>query len=527
MSAPTPQDGRHELLEPYLQRLRAFLRARGDEKRQLTIPSEPIPLVLSIEERKAAWSVLCDETVAWTDPSAWIPLGAGLHLALAAALEDTPGADSGGGSGRLGAIAAVAAGYTEALRQAIAATVAGGRTEEAKRLSSFRNKLLGILTLLRTTSAGSAPPVTEAELVGASSDLSPEGSPEATPSIDTQAATDPELQPYLRRAAAFFRARGNEKRPLTISFGKRTLSLSAWERRVVWESLCEGGATAREWHRLIPECVAVQLALMLSLDELERADGNAGPEPAVREALQGVVSLAAGVVQRLRGQVERAIAAGALDDAKQLAALSSAFGATLSDARRALADEPASAAIANGGTGQRAAATASETPPAAARTATAAPPEGLKPFLDRAAHLLELRGHDDTPVSIPVGGRSWSLDGWERQVLWKVLCEEGQALPEWSTLLANGAAAQLAALLALERLRRAGAAAESRAVAEADRDTAMELVREVTERLQGAAEALTADGQAKLAERLTRFRAKLSALVELLGQNPGQSLPHA
>jgi hypothetical protein len=524
VSAPTPQDGRHELLEPYLQRLRAFLRARGDEKRPLTIPSEPIPLVLSIEERKAAWSVLCDETVAWTDASAWIPLGAGLHLALAAALEDTSGAESGGGSGRLGAIAAVAAGYTEALRQAIAATVAGGQTDEAKRLSSFRNKLLEILTVLRATGAGSAPPMAEAKLDGASSDPPAGGSAEATPSIDTQATSDPALQPCLQRAAAFFRARGNEERSLTISFGKRTLSLSAWERRVVWESLCEGGATAREWHRLIPECVAVQLALLLALEELERSGGSAASEPA---ALQAVVSLAGGVVQRLRAQVERAVAAGALDDAKQLSTLSSAFGATLIDARRVLAEEPAGAAITDGGTGQRAATTAPETPPAAAGTAPAGPPERLKPFLDRAAHLLELRGHDDTPVSIPVGGRSWNLDGWERQVLWKVLCEEGQTLPEWSTLLAYGAAAQLAALLALERLMRAGAAGESRAAADADRDTAIELAREVAERLQATAEALTADGQVRLAERLTRFGAKLSALVELLRQTRSRSQPPA
>lgn len=523
MSAPTPQDGRHELLEPYLQRLRAFLRARGDEKRQLTIPSEPIPLVLSIEERKAAWSVLCDETVAWTDASAWIPLGAGLHLALATALEDSSGADSAGGSGRLGAIAAVAAGYTEALRQAIAATVAGGQTDEAKRLSSFRNKLLEILTVVRTTGAGSAPPMAEAKLDGASSDPSPEGGSEATPSIDTLAASDPALRPCLQRAAAFFRARGNEERPLTISFGTRTLSLSAWERRVVWESLCGGGETAREWHRMIPECVAVQLALLLSLEELERSGGSAASEPAARAALQDVVSLAGGVVQRLRAQVERAVGAGALDDAKQLAALSSAFGATLIDARRVLAEEPAGAAIADGGTGRRAATTAPETPPAAAGTAPAGPPERLKPFLDRAAHLLELRGHDDSPVSIPVGGRSWNLDGWERQVLWKVLCEEGQTLPEWSTLLAYGAAAQLAALLALERLMRAGAAGESRTAADADRDTAMELALEVTERLQAAAAALTADGQVRLAERLTRFRAKLAGSIQLLSQSRSQA----
>lgn len=522
MSAPTPQDARHELLEPYLQRLRAFLRARGDENRPLTIPSEPIPLALSAEERKAAWSVLCDETVAWSDAGAWIPLGTGLHLAVAAALENAARADPRAASGQLAAVRAVVAGYTEALREAIAAMVTGGQTDEARRLSTFRNKLVEILTSLRAAGAGGAPPVTEAELNGPSPDPSPGGSRNATASIDTATAPDPALNPYLQRAAAFFRARGYEERPLTISFGRRTLSLSTWEHGVLWQSLCEGREPASEWHRLIPECVAVQLALFLSLDELERAGRNPGAQGAARSTLHAVVKLAAGVVDGFRAQVERAIGAGALEDAKHLSTLSNAFATTLIEARRALAQEPAGAAIADGGSGRGATTASSALPPAVAGTVSVGPPDKLKPFLDRAAHLLELRGHEDLPLSTPVGGKSWNLDKWERQVLWKVWCEEGPLPPEWSILLGYGAAAQLAALLALERLKRADGAPESRTAAEADRDTAIELGSEVVERLRATAEALAADGQVKLAERLTRFRAKLTEPIQLLKQTRSQ-----
>ncbi len=516
MSAPTPQDARHELLEPFLQRLRAFLRARGDENRPLTIPSEPIPLPLSAEERKAAWSVLCDETVAWSDAAAWIPLGAGLHLAVAEALESATGADSGDAPAQLGAMRTVAVGYTEALREAIAAMVTSGQTDEAKRLSSFRNKLLEILTSLRAAGAPGAPPLTEAEPDRPSSDPSAGESRDTAAGIATPTPPDPALIPYLQRAAAFLHARGYQERPLTISFGPRALSLSAWERRVLWQSLCEGREPASDWHRLIPECVAVQLALLPSLDELERARRDRGAVGAARSNLHAIVKLAAGVVEGFRTQVERAVGAGALEDAKHLSALSGAFATTLIEARRALAEAPTGGETADRGSGQDATSTSLALSAGGADTGPAGLPVKLKPFLDRAAHLVELRGHEDIPLSIPVGGRSWKLNVWERQVLWKVWCEEGPPPPEWSIMLGYCAAAQLAALLALELLNRADAAPESRPAAEADRDTALELLSDVAQRLRATGEALAADGQVKLADRLTRSRAKLSEPIQLL-----------
>jgi hypothetical protein len=127
-----------------------------------------------------------------------------------------------------------------------------------------------------------------------------------------------------------------------------------------------------------------------------------------------------------------------------------------------------------------------------------------------------MRGHEDRPLAIPVGGKSWSLDRWERRVLSKVLGEDNPGQPEWSILVAHGAAAQLAALLALERLRKAGEAADARAAAEADRDTAVALLSEITERLRTIRDAIAADGQERLAEHLAQFRGKLADSINLL-----------
>ena len=522
MSAPEPEDFRHELIEPYLQRVAAFLRARGDDDRPLTIPSDPVPLTLSAEERKAAWSVLCGKTVAWADPLAWIALGAGLHLAVATALDAEGRAQRSGGGAeaaqRLAGLRQVAAGYAEGLRQAIAAMVTSGRAEDAKRFSGFRNKLLEILTLLRAAGASAPPPETQAAPPAPSPEPPPGGGSDAAATPADSTAPDPELSPYLQRAAAFFRARGHEERPLAISFGRRTLSLSAWERRVLWQSLCEGKEPASGWHRLIPECIAVQLALLLSLDELERSGRSPGAGRTARANLQKAVKIAAGVADRSRAQIGRSVGAGALEDAKKLSTLSAVFATTLLDARRALAESAAETAIAGDVSAQGAGATAPDPPSADAGGAGAPPPEKLKPFLDRAAHLLEMRGREDRPLSIPVGGKSWSLDGWERQVLWKVLCEEGPPPPEWSVLLAHAAACQLAALLALERLRKAGAAPEARVAAEVARDAALELGSDVAERLRATAETLATDGQVKLAEKLTGFRARLAETTQTLNR---------
>ena len=516
------------MLEPYLQRVGAFLRARGDENRSITIPSGPAPLTLSAEERKAAWSVLCDASADWADPQAWIALGAGLHLAVATVLEEISQPDQGDNQGqaaqRLVALRAVAASFTEGLRQAIVAMVGSGRAEEVKRFSSFRNKLLETLALLRSAGASAPSPVAEVAPAAPAEPVVQEPPSAEVPEIaavaDAPAAADPALAPYLERAAAFLRARGNEDRPLAIMFGRRMFTVTTWQRRVLWHSLCDGEAPARDWHRLIPQCIALQLAMLLSLDELEQPGRSPKAEHAARLDLQATLRLSSSVVDGFRAEIGRSVGAGAVEDAKTMSAVRSDFAATLVEARRVLAEETAaisSGAAARNGSDDRSDATA-PAPPSTVDVTESQDSQltRLKPFLDRATHLLEMRGREDRPLSIPVGGRSWSLDTWERRVLWKVLCEEGPPPPDWCILLAHGAAAHLAALLALERLRKAGAAPEARAAAEADRDTALQLASEILERLQTTAERLMADGQAKLAEQLTRFRAKLAESIQLL-----------
>ena len=523
MPASTPQDARHEFLEPYLQRVGAFLRARGDENRPITIPSAPAPLTLSAEERKAAFSVLCGANPDWTGPQAWIALGAGLHLAVATALDTMSRPDEDpsrrDATDQLAALRAAAASFTERLRQAIADMLASGHTDDAKRLSSFRNKLIETLAALRNVGATDAP--TEAQVAAPApveADV-PQPAPnpaevaEAVAAPDAPPAVDPALDGYLRRAAAFLRARGKEDRPLAIAFGKRTLAVNAWERRILWNSLSDGQAPAREWHCLIPQYVALQLAMLLSLDELERPGRSQEAERSARLDLQTALKIASGVVEAFRAEISRAVSAGAVEDAKTMSATRANFAVTLVEARRVLAEEQAAiAALGSDSPG------ASGGPPAHAKDGQF---EALRPFLHRAEQLLRVQGHEDRPLAVPIGRRSWSFDKWERRVLWKVLCEESPGQPEWSLLLAHGAAAQLAALLALERLRKTGEEPEARAAAEADRDTAVALLSEISERLQTTGAAASADGQEALGEHLAKLRGKLTESVNLLNRTRG------
>jgi hypothetical protein len=514
------------MLEPYLLRVGAFLRAHGEENRPITIPSGSLPLTLSPEERQAVWWMLCGQNPDWADPKGWIALGTGLHLAVTTVVEASAQANQSDASDRLVALRAVAANFTEGLREAINAMVATGRSEEAKRLSTFRNKLQETLAALRNSGVSAAPPpfdmAVEAPEAPAAQDPLPTEALETVSDTETPSVPDPALAGYLLRATAFLRARGRDDRPLTIAFGRRTLTVSAWERRVLWNSLCEGQAPAAGWHDLIPQCVALELGMLLALDELERLGRSRDAEQAALSELQTALGLSSGVVERFRTEIAGSVASGAVEDAKTLSAVRSDLAATLVEARRAVAARSAATVSAGGGGGPASGTAAA--PAASPGTVTPADNiqlEKLRPFLDRAEQLLTIQGHDDRPLAIPVGRRSWSVDGWERQVLWKVLCEEGSGQPEWALRLAHGAAAQLAALLALERLRKAGEASEGRAAAEADRDVAIELVSATAERLRAASEKLAADGQERLAARLTQFRAKLLDSTQLLNRTRG------
>ena len=508
MPTPTPQDARHEALEPYLQRVGAFLRARGDESRPITIPSTPTSLTLSAEERRAAFSALCGADPDWSDPHAWVALGTGLHLAVADLLSSMGDAGGDGNpagtAARLAALRAAAANYAEGLRLAVSDMILAGRADEAKRLSSFRNKLRETFGALRNAGAAEAPPE---EVPNAPAPSEPEPAPPpaaeaAVAGVEPPTEVDPVLDGYLRRTAAFLRARGREDRPLSLAFGRRALTVTAWERRIIWSALCEGRSPDRDWHRLIPHAIALQLAMLLALDELERSAPTSDGERSARLDLQAALTISPGVVEAFRAEITRAVATGSVEDAKTMSAARTTFAATLAEVRRALAEERSGGA----GTGAD----------SAGGGADARRLEALRPFLDRAEQLLRVHGHEDRVLSVPVGRRAWSLDRWERRVAWKVLCEESHGQPEWSLLVARGAAAQLAALLALERLRKAGEGPEARSAAEADRETAASFLSEIAGRLRDTGAALAADGQEALGERLAQFRAKLGESVDLL-----------
>lgn len=500
MPVPTPQDARHPSLEPYIERVAAFVKVVGDGDRPLEIPFGAKPLQLSAADRRDLWRLLVAGGMSWTDWPAWIALGTALHLAVASVLESSSmEKDDGAKTRRLGALNEVAGMVMDGLREVIAAMIASGERDDAKRLAEFRNKLFETLTQVRAATALVAPsPAVTARSADSSEANAVPGQPAR------YEPSDPALRPYLDRAAAFLRVRGAQDRPLEVAFGARNFLLGPWERRLAWRSLCDGQAGPSPWHHLVVEGLAIRLAMLMSLEESDRAGQSLEAAGRVRQTLDTEMRLAGGVVERIRDELERLVSGGVTEDAKRLTAFRNGLNETVREARRVLAEGPA------GGS----------PPPAGEGTAAAAPVAEdlagrLQPYLERAGDQLRLRGREDRPLAIPVGGRPWALTGWERLVLWKVLCEEGQPPPPWARLLAQAGAAQLGVLEALERIQRAEHDGEARSRARTEHAQAVALAEEAAQVLESAANDLAEENKTEFAGRLRSFHAKVVETTRL------------
>jgi hypothetical protein len=499
VAGPTPQDSRLPSLEPFIERVAAFIKVVGEGSLPLTIPFGPQPLELSASERRAVWRLLGDGSLPWTDWQAWIGLGTALHLAVASVF-DALGLETSAATRarRLDAINEVAATVMEGLRQALAAMVLEGQKDDARRLSDFRNKLFEALAPLRAATASERP--APAPVEQRTDTVAEPVVEEAPPRFE---ASDPALVPCLERAAAFLRVRGDDGRPLTIVFGDHSFSLGAAERAAAWRSLCDGAPPASPWHQPLVEGLAVHLALLLTLEECERA-GVTGPGSLrLREGLQADLRLAGGVLDRMREELERLVVGGQADDARRLTAFRNSLAATLTEARRVLAGEsPAVASPDTGGDG-------AASPETAAAATGSDLHERLRAFRERAEDQLRLRGRESKPITISVGGQPWRLTGWERLVLWKTLCEEGPSPPPWAQALADAASAQLAVLEALVAISRAGSDEGARRRAEDAHAGVVALARETAEALEPIAAASAAEDKHELTEHLRGFQSKL------------------
>ncbi|MFZ5785880.1 MAG: hypothetical protein ACOY3Y_05515, partial [Acidobacteriota bacterium] len=143
--------------------------------------------------------------------------------------------------------------------------------------------------------------------------------------------------------------------------------------------------------------------------------------------------------------------------------------------------------------------------------------ERMRPLLERASAYLRRLGPADTPLSVSFSGRTLLVQPRERAAVWRVLCEGRPPAAPWELHLAEAAAVQLAAMLALEEC---GAPPPAPALVDELTNLAA-LGLSVSESLQRDLDALLVAGDADTAKRLATFRsAYAQVFVEVRGLLP-------
>ena len=343
---------------------------------------------------------------------------------------------------------------------------------------------------------------------------------QAAPSPAEPEPADGDLELFLARAAAFLRSRGKEDAAVAIRFGSRTLELPAWERRILWQVLCEGVAPGSAWHDQMAAGAALQLAILAALDELDAKELSPGARHRVRAELERAVPLATHLADEIRGAIESMVASGRSDDARRLTGFRNRFIVTLREGRRAT--ETAGGTTTAPPVDAAAAAAGDAKKPTRARLGDAVPdrpsvpppPPELLPYLERATELIRIRGNEERPVTLTVASKSVSFTAWERRVLWQGLCQEGAVVSPWAELLARGAAVQLGALRASEALAQRQPQAEAQEAARAELALLAGLGNTVLTQLSDEITTQSSEGKVELSKRLKAFWEKLAEFMQ-------------
>ena len=344
----------------------------------------------------------------------------------------------------------------------------------------------------------------------------PAAEPPPAPSPAETAPADGDLELFLARAAAFLRSRGKEDAAVAIRFGSRTLELPAWERRILWQVLCDGVAPGSAWHDQMAAGAALQLAILAALEELDAKDLSSGARHRIRGELARAVPLATRLADEIRGAIESMVASGRSDEARRLTGFRNRFIVALREGRRAT--ETAGGTT----TAPPVEAAGDAKKPTRARLGDAAPerpsvpppPLELLPYLERATELIRIRGNEERPVTLTVASKSVSFTAWERRVLWQGLCQEGAVVSPWAELLARGAAVQLGALRASETLAQRQLPAEAQDGARAELALLAGLGNTVLTQLSDEITTQSAEGKAELSKRLKAFWEKLAESMQ-------------
>ncbi len=128
--------------------------------------------------------------------------------------------------------------------------------------------------------------------------------------------------------------------------------------------------------------------------------------------------------------------------------------------------------------------------------------ERIRPLLERASAYLRRLGPSSAPLTVTFSGRTLLVQPRERAAIWRVLCEGHPPAAPWEPHLAEAAAIQLAAMLALEECGPPPLAPAS----VAELTNLADLGLSVSESLQRDLDALLVSGDADTAKRLAAFR---------------------
>lgn len=525
MSASPPEQTSRETLQPFREKVLAFLTVQGPGERPISIPFGARELHISPWERSILYRAALNEVPEATDDAVRQRLvldASAAQLALIVGLERSPAREAEGDQPprpdpELEALVALSGGLLDELRAGVESLIATGRLAEVKGLSAFRNGFAALVkesqrTLGSTEVVRREPPARpRVEEVAASDGPAPE---------EARAPTDHELAlaRFRENLAAFLRAQGPGDREIAIPIGASRLTVTGWERQILWRLLCESAPPKEQWHALLVEGTAAELAVLLAVERCGGA-GVGADGARSRGQLEDAVALATPVLDRLRATSDAMVGQGAIDAGRRLSSFRNRVAETVKGARRALEQGGNAALPAQESATPPREEESVETPTAAPEaidvpeSAERTPPQSpavldvdlLERWRERLQALLGATG-PGMPVAVPAGTRSITLSPWEARVVRSALGRP-QGYEPWHPVLASGVAVELTVLEA--SALGGGASASPGALPVATPERLAAAGSGVLGRTQKAIDDLIREGRIDDAKRLAAWRNRL------------------
>ena len=324
-----PASEEADALGPLLARARSFLRIRAAEDRPVEIRFGERRLKLTLWERRLLWRLVVEGNEPAHEWHRSIVEVVAFQLAILPQLEELERRK--GDPQGLRAIAQelakhlrIAGPLVEGLRVTMENLVARGQTENARHLTAFRSALADTVRDARRALLALAP------REDAAADAGPQDN---KPTFLSLAGVDPDLEPYYERAGRLLKMKGREDKPVAIPIGARAWQFTAWERGILWTTLCQEGIPGASWYLLASKCAVLQLAVMLEIEKLRQSTGDEKSRQDARHFLYDLVGRAQLAVDDLQADAERLDEDGQHDIATRLIELVTKINGTLQTVR--------------------------------------------------------------------------------------------------------------------------------------------------------------------------------------------------